>query len=199
MEKNYLTPEESFRIINKAIANFKVNYKESAKIFLLWGWMLTFASFFNFILLKVLHSREAYHLMGLFSFLDWGVFILAGFIVQFFMLRKMDRNKKVCSYLDAYITKLWQVTVVSFFVATLLCIKLEIVPPPIMLLIAGIATTTSGYLIKFRALIIGGMAFFVFSIAAAFVPDEFTALITAAAIICGYIVPGYLLKSAKEQ
>lgn len=198
MEKNNLTPEESFSIINKAIANFRVNYKESSKIFLLWGWMLAFASILHFILLRVLHSREAYHLMGFFSLLNWGVFILAGFTVQFFMLRKMDRDKKVHSYLDTYMTRLWQVTAVSFFVATLICIKLEIVPPPIMLLIAAIATTTSGFLIKFRALIIGGMAFFVFSIAAAFVPAEYTALITAAAIICGYIVPGYLLKSAKE-
>jgi len=64
MEKNNLTPEESFKIINKAIDNFKMNYKESAKIFLLWGWILTLASFSNFIILKILHSKESYQLMG---------------------------------------------------------------------------------------------------------------------------------------
>ena len=64
MEKNNLTPEESFAIINKAISNFKMNYKENAKIFLLWGWILTLASFSNFIILKILHSKEAYELNG---------------------------------------------------------------------------------------------------------------------------------------
>ena len=67
------------------------------------------------------------------------------------------------------------------------------------MLIAGIATTTSGLLIKFRPLIIGGMTFFIFSIATTFVSNEYMALITGAAIICGYLIPGYFLKSAKEK
>jgi hypothetical protein len=198
MDKNILTPEESFDLINKTISNFKMNYKESAKTFLLWGWMLTLASFSNFIILKILHSKEAYELMGLFSLGNWIVFCLIGFIVLFFMERKINKDKKVYSYLDSYIKNLWIVTAASFFIATLLCIKLEIAPPPIMLLIAGIATTTSGLLIKFRPMIIGGMSFFIFSIATTFVSNEYIALIVGVAIICGYLIPGYLLKSAKE-
>ena len=198
MDKKNLTPEESFAIINKAISNFKMNYKESAKIFLLWGWILSLASFSNFIILKILHNKEAYELMGLYSLGNWLVFGIIGFIIQFFVLRKVDKNKKVYSYLDTYLTKLWQVTAASFFIATLLCIKLEIAPPPIMLLIAGIATTTSGLLIKFRPMIIGGMSFFIFSIATTFVSNEYIALIVGVAIICGYLIPGYLLKYAKE-
>ena len=198
MDKTTLTPEESFNIINKAISNFKMNYKESAKIFLLWGWVLTLASFSNFIILKILHNKEAYELMGLYSLGNWVVFGIIGFIIQFFMLRKVDKNKKVYSYLDTYLTKLGQVTAASFFIAIILCIKLEIAPPPIMLLIAGIATTTSGLFIKFRPMIIGGMSFFIFSIATTFVSNEYIALIVGVAIICGYLIPGYLLKYAKE-
>jgi len=198
MDKNNLTPEESFDLINKAISNFKVNYKESAKTFLLWGWILTLASFSNFIILKILHAKEAYNLMGFYSLCNWGVFGLIGFIFLFFMERKINTDKKVYSYLESYIKKLWIVTEASFFIAILLCIKLEIAPPPIMLLIGGIATTTSGLLIKFKPLIIGGIAFFIFSIATTFVSNEYIALIVGAAIICGYLIPGYLLKSAKE-
>jgi hypothetical protein len=114
------------------------------------------------------------------------------------MERKINKDKKVYSFLEIYIKKLWIVTAASFFIATLLCVRLEIAPPPIMLLIAGIATTTSGLLIKFRPVIIGGMAFFIFSIATTFVSNEYIALIVGASIICGYLIPGYLLKSAKE-
>ena len=198
MDKNNLTPEESFNIINKAISNFKMNYKESGKTFLLWGWMLTLASFSHFIILKILQGMEAYDLMGLFSFGNWAVFILIGFIIMFFMERNIKKNKKVYSHLDNYITKLWQATAAAFFVAIILCIKLEIAPPPIMLLIAGIATTTTGFLIKFKPLIIGGIVFYIFSIAAAFISNENLLLITGAAIICGYLIPGYFLRSAKE-
>jgi hypothetical protein len=198
MDKNNLTPEESFEIINKAIANFKMNYKESAKTFLLWGWILTLASFSNFIIVKILHAKETYKLMGLFSFGNWALFCLIGFIIMYFMVRKINKEKKVYSHLDKFINNLWWVTMASFFIAILICIRLEIAPPPIMLLIAGLATTTTGLLIKFKPLIIGGMAFFIFSIAATFVTNENIALVVCLSIICGYLVPGYFLKSAKE-
>ena len=198
MEKHDLTPEQSLAIISKSIANFKMNYRESARFFLLWGWMLTFASFSNFVILRILHTREAYGLMGPLSLGNWGLFILIGFVVQFFMNRQINRNKKVYSHLDGYIRDLWIVAAVGFFVGTLVCVQLDIIPPPIMLLIAGIATTASGVMIKFRPVILGGVAFFAFSIATSFVNNEYIALLTGLAILCGYVIPGYYLKSAKE-
>jgi hypothetical protein len=198
MKKNDLTPEESFTIINKAISNFKMNYKESAKIFLLWGWILTLASFSNFIILRVLHSKEAFELMGIYSLGNWALFIIAGFTFMFFLLRKLNRERKVYSHLDSYFNKLWQVTAATFFVGTFICIKMGIMPPPVMLLIAGLATTVSGLFLKFKPLVFGGVAFFIFSIATTFVNNEYIALLTSAAIACGYLIPGYFLKSAKE-
>ena len=198
MEKNDFTPEESFDVINKAIANFKINYKESSKVFLLWGWMLTLASVSNFILLKFVHSMEPWVLKGYVILGSWALFILIGFIIMYFMVRKMNRTKKVHSHIDKFIDYLWWVTAPSFIIATFICIKLGIAPPPLMLLVAGIATTTTGLVIKFRPLTIGGMSFFVFSVAATFVTNEYMALVVSAALICGYLIPGYLLKTAKE-
>ncbi|MCF8360615.1 MAG: hypothetical protein K9H26_17815 [Prolixibacteraceae bacterium] len=198
MEKNNLTPEESFTIINKAIANFKMNYKEASKIFLLWGWILALASLSNFVILRILHIKEAYNLMGVFSLGNWAAFALVGFLIMFFVNRRTKKHKKVYTQLDRYFNHLWIVSASSFFIATLVCIKLEIAPPPIMLLIAGLATTTSGLFIKFKPVIFGGIAFFIFSIASTFVANEYIALIVFASIICGYIIPGYFLKSAKE-
>lgn len=198
MDKNNLTPEESLAIINKAISNFKMNYKENGKTFLLWGWMLTLASFSHYVILRILHSKEAFELDGLFSMGIWVVFGLVAFIIQFFMERKINRDKKVYSYLDSSLKKIGYVTAVSFSIAIFICIKQGIIPPPIMLLVGGIITTIAGILLKFNPLIIGGIAFFIFSIATTFVSNEYISLITGAAIICGYLIPGYFLKSAKE-
>jgi hypothetical protein len=205
MEKNSLTPEESFDIINKAISNFKMNYKENAQVFLLWGWILTLASISNFIILKILSSWEAHKLMsgkwelkGLYILGNWVVFCLIGFIILYFMVRKINKEKKVYSHIDKFIEYLWRVTATSFVIATIICFRLRIEPPVLMLLIAGIATTTTGLVIKFKPLIIGGMSFFIFSIATTFVTNEYLALLVCAAIICGYLIPGYFLKAAKE-
>jgi len=198
MYKNDLTPEESFSIIDKAISNIKTNYKESAKIFLLWGWILTLACFAQFFILKILKSKEAYEQIGLFSIGNWVVLILIGFIIQYFLLRKINKEKKMYSYLEGYLKSLWMVAVVSIFVAFIISIKLEIAPLPIIFLIIGMGTTTTGLLIKFKPLAIGGLTFFIFSIATTFVSGEYLNLLAGAAIICGHLIPGYLLKSAKE-
>ena len=71
MDKQILTPEESLKIIDKAISNFKVNYRESSQVFLLFGWLLALASLSNFIILKILHAKEAYDLMGSYTFSIW--------------------------------------------------------------------------------------------------------------------------------
>ncbi|MEO9021489.1 MAG: hypothetical protein ABI290_05085 [Ginsengibacter sp.] len=198
MNQNDLTPEKSFAIIERAISSIKTSYKESAQIFLLWGWILTIACFAQFIILKILQSKEAYEQIGFYSIGNWLVLILIGFIFQFFIVRKIDKEKKVSSYLEGYLKSLWMVVVVSFCVAVFIGIKLEITLLPVILLIAGIGTTTTGLLIRFRPLVIGGVTFFIFSIAAAFVSGEYLNLLAGAAIICGHLIPGYLLKSAKE-
>jgi hypothetical protein len=205
MEKDNLTPEESFEIINKAISNFKMNYKENSLVFLLWGWILTLASISNFIILKIVSSWEAHEqiagkweLKGLYILGNWVVFCSIGFIVLYFMIRKINREKKVYSHIDKFIEYLWWATAASFVIATIICFRLRIEPPVLMLLIAGIATTTTGLVIKFKPLIIGGISFFLFSIATTFVTNEYLALLVGAAIICGYLIPGYFLKAAKE-
>ena len=205
MDNTNLTPEEGFDVINKAIANFKINYKESAKVFLLWGWILALTSISNFIILKILSNWEPselkagnWELPGLFILGNWVLFILIGFIIMFFMVRKMNKNKKVFSHIDKFIDNLWWVTAPSFFIAAFICIKLGINPPPLMLLVAGMATTTTGLVIKFKPLIFGGMSFFIFSIASTYVTNEYLALVVCGAIICGYLIPGYFLKSVKD-
>ena len=197
MEEQQLKPQEGFDIITKAISNFKMNYKEGAQAFLLWGWLLSLAAFSNFFILRILDSREAYDQAGLFSLGNWAAFLIVGFVIMFFMERKVRREKKVYSHLDRYVNQLWWVAVASFLIGTVLCIRLGIAPPPVMLLIAGFATTTTGLFIRFRPFIAGGMAFFGFSIVSAFVSNEYIALVVGAAIIVGYLIPGYLLKATK--
>jgi hypothetical protein len=198
MEKNNLTPEESLDIITQAISNFKMNYKENSKSFLLWGWLMSLASFSHFILIKILLSKEAYDLMFWFSIGNWTVFVFSGFIIEYFTNRKSNKDKKVFGHIDRFINILWKVTGISIPVTVFLSIRLEIPPPPFFLLIMGTATTITGLLLKFKPVIFGGIAFFLFSIGSTFAPNENTLLINGVAIICCYLIPGYFLKSVKE-
>jgi len=198
MNTSELTSEESFNIINKAVSNFKLNYQESAEIFLLWGWVLTLACFSQFAIIKILENTGQYELIESFSVGSWILLCAFGFIVQFFVIRRINNKKKVHSYIEDYLKSLWLVCIISIVVAIITSFLLEVSSPPIIMLIAGIGTTTTGLLIRFRPLAIGGICFFAFSIASAFVSNEYLNLLISAAMVIGYLIPGYLLKSAKN-
>ena len=198
MNTTELTPEESFTIISKAVSNFKLNYQESANIFLLWGWVLTLACLSQFAIVKILNSTGQYELMGWLSVGSWIVLCAVGLVIQFFVIRRLNGEKKVYSYVEDYLKSLWLVCITAIVVAIVISFLLEVSSPPIIMLIAGIGTTTTGLLIKFRPLALGGVCFFAFSIASVFVSNEYVNLLIGAAIAIGYLVPGYLLKSAKN-
>jgi len=198
MEKNNLTPEESFDIITKAISNFRINYKENSKSFLLWGWIMTLASLSHFVVIKILISKEAYDQTTLFSIGNWSVFVIIGWIIEYLSYRKNSKNKKVFSHLDRYLDYLWKVTGLSIPILVFLSLRLHVPVPPIFLLILGTATTISGLFIKFKPVIMGGIAFFLFAIISTYVTAENTLLISGTAIIFCYLIPGYLLKYAKQ-
>src|SRR5690606_23733297 len=69
----------------------------------------------------------------------------------------------------------------------------------IILLIASIPTFLSGISLRFKPLIIGGILFWAFSILSFLVAYQTQLLVGGVAIICGYLIPGYMLRNKKED
>ena len=70
---------------------------------------------------------------------------------------------------------------------------------PLILLLTAFATFLSGVTIKFKPLMMGGMVFWIAAIIGFTVAYETQLLIASAAIVLGYLVPGYLLKSKNNN
>jgi hypothetical protein len=66
---------------------------------------------------------------------------------------------------------------------------------PFILTLAAVPTFISGIVIKFRPLIIGAVTFWIFALLANFGGPEISSLATPAAMLTGYLVPGYMLKN----
>jgi hypothetical protein len=60
------------------------------------------------------------------------------------------------------------------------------------------ATFISGTVIRFKPLIAGGILFGAVSVASIFVPPLSQLLLVAISLVLGFLIPGYLLKTAKE-
>jgi hypothetical protein len=105
------------------------------------------------------------------------------------------RKAKVHTYADMLYMWTW----LSFLIAgTVLFIvhskRLDTVGPYILLL-AGFPTFVSGFIIKFRPLIIGGISFWVMAIIVTFAGPSVAPLGMPLAVLTGYLIPGYMLKN----
>ncbi|MEJ7683807.1 MAG: hypothetical protein WKG06_39295 [Segetibacter sp.] len=73
----------------------------------------------------------------------------------------------------------------------------------LFIIIYGIPTFATGFARRFMPMIIGGIACWVFAIAAMYVPFPYSMLLTAAAAQLAWFIPGLILRSryrkAKEQ
>ena len=186
---NQLSPQESLNIISEAINQTKDNFKEQSFYFILWGWLISIASFSHYLIIR---QTDIEH-----SYIPWLILIPLGWIISITYSIKRERAKKYETLFDMFLKYLWVVIAISFIGILFISFYQKINPTAFILLLAGIGTLISGLVMKFKPLSIGGIFLFVFSIASLFVNNSDTLLINAIAIIIGYLIPAYLLKKTE--
>jgi hypothetical protein len=177
------------KIIREMIATSKNNLRDNSFFFLLWGWLVLAASLLHFVLLKA--GWE-------YAFLPWPVLMISGSIISVIAGYRMGRKAKVISHVDKMIIYLWY----SFMVVIVIIIVMSILNRmawtttyPLIISLYGLGTFVSGGVLKFRPLIVGGIACWVICVFAFFVPPSYVLLLIGLSIIISYLVPGYMLKT----
>ena len=74
----------------------------------------------------------------------------------------------------------------------------EINPGPYIMLLTGLPTFLTGINLKFLPFKIGGVIFWLAGLVGVFFYSEIFSLIFAAAIILGYLVPGFLMRRIRK-
>jgi len=200
METNekMMTPEESIQFIRKSILISRKNLRENGFYYLMWGWLLTFASLTNYFLIRYLHFKKMYEQIFITSSIAWGIFVAVGIAIVFIYLRKTGKKDAVINNLDRIISTLWYTAGVTFVLIVFFCYHYESYPTPYILAITGMATFISGMVVRFKPLIAGGILFAVVSIVSIFVSPLSQLLLVAISLGIGFLIPGYLLKTAKD-
>jgi hypothetical protein len=132
------------------------------------------------------------------SSIAWGIFVAVGFIIMFFYKSKTGNRNLIITHLDRVLTTLWLSAGVIFVLIILFCYYDESYPTPYILAITGMATFISGMVVRFSPLIAGGVLFAVISIVSIFIPGLSQPLLVAIALVLGFLIPGYLLKTSKD-
>ena len=182
-----MKPAESLQLIADVIGRTKENIKEHGYLFLLWGWLIAIAS----ILFFLLHTYTSFKLY----FLPFPVLALTGIGLTIYSWSKRSASSE--TYIGYYLKQLWLALGVSFLVVVFINVSRSALPFTYTILLGGIGTLASGLVLRFRPLVIGGVLFFLLSVASIYVTNAYAPLLQGLAVLAGYLVPGYLLKYSK--
>jgi hypothetical protein len=181
-----LSPNESLSLIANMIGKTRDKINLISFPLLLWGWLITIASFSFFLIQHFTDSP--------FYFIPFPVLSITGMVVTYLWYVKQKRFSGTESYLNYFLSRLWLVLGICFITVVFINVSHGSVPFTHTLVLAGLGTLASGLTINFKPLIIGGALFLCAAVISSYVPDSYKALIHGFAIIGGYIIPGYLLK-----
>lgn len=189
--KQNLNPEESLALISSMINQAKGNIGRTSFYFLLWGWVIAGCNFAMYAIFKFS------------SFPQYGsyvwIMVVPAWILTFVYANKQEKKKGTVTHLDEIYKWLWISMAISVLPAWIFGSKINWMVNAIVLMPVGTATFLSGIIIRFKPLIVGGIIFWISSIACYLVNPFDQILIGGIAVVLGYIVPGYMLKNQREN
>ena len=186
---------EGLEIIQSMINRAKDKFSENGHLYLLWGWVVFICSVTQFVLLN--YTRFEYHYMV------WMVCWLV-VIYQTIYLARRKKREQVRTYTDDIVGYVWLAFVVAMFLMGFLFGRVlgdqyyKMVSPGFLVLY-GIPTFLSGIILRFRPLVIGGIACWALSVVCVFIPPQFQLLLLSAAMLIAWIIPGYLLRAKYKK
>jgi hypothetical protein len=182
-----LTPEESLQIIRTMIEKAKTTVADNSFYFLLWGWLVFTAALLQYILAVFVKTP----LNGM----AWNLMFI-GFIVSSIRgARKQQR--RVMTYIDEGLRHIWECVVVLQIVIVVIYFKRGDWEHCYVFFILSysIGCFLTGRLLRFAPLVWGAFASWAIAILMTYTDTPTNMLLTSAAVLVSYIVPGYLLRA----
>lgn len=189
-ESESLSPLQSLDLIQSMINQAQGNLLKNSFYFILWGWAITIANLGMYGLYKFSDFPYPY--------LVWLIAIPAWIITMVYGARQGSTAGKK-THLDKVNMWMWIGYGFGVLPFILFMEKIGYNVNPVVIVLTSIPTFLTGMMLKFRPLIWGGISFYLFGIICFMVSPLNQYLVGAVAIVCGYLIPGYLLKTTREK
>jgi hypothetical protein len=184
-EEKMMTGEESLKIITEMINKTKVSIRQGSFHLLFWGWLLIICSLSAWLLAKFTGYAHPYYV--------WALVIPGAFVSMIYGFVN-GRQERVHTYANMLYMWTWIGFLFAAIVLFIIKAKSMETITPYILLLAGFPTFLSGFIIRFRPLIIGGICFWIVALIVNFAGPSIVQLGTPVAMLIGYLIPGYMLK-----
>lgn len=186
-----LNERQSLDLIQAMIRQAQNRFSDDGSQYLLWGWVVFIASLTQYALLHTAYAES--------SQLIWLLIPVAG--VGAFLLGRRKAQRAPRTHLDRVMTFLWSAIGAGIGLTFAVTFRQAhyLVTYPLLLVLYGIGLFTSGGLLRFRPLQFGAGACWGLAMVCAQVGFQNQLLCLAAGVLVGYIVPGFMLRSAYQR
>lgn len=188
MQQQEFSPQDSLSLIESMINKARNRFSENGHLYLLWGWVILICSIVSFVSLSWFNDYRLFPVWAL----TW-----AAVIYQFIYIFRKKKKETVRTYTDEINGAVWTVFIIMGGLLALILAKTnnQNLFNTVLLILYGMPTFLSGFILKFNALKIGAVVCWVLAYVSAQIPYEFSFLLIGMAVITAWIVPGYLLRS----
>jgi hypothetical protein len=187
-EEEKLSNQQSLEIIHRMISQARNKVNDDGNEWIIWGTLIFLASITTYVLIEIEYSI---------IFLGWNIFGLLAILILIFRLFKR-KPKQVRTYLDELLV-LFDIGFIICMLLIIFSINVAVSPNAgfgYLLMIYAFLMLIQGGAMKFKPLIIGAVINWIGAIAIFWNKEfKYDMLITAGAVLFGYIIPGLILRS----
>lgn len=194
-----MTETQSLLVIKEMIQVSRNKLKKDAILFIIWGWILFVNYFFLNYLTSVLETAN--QIMRIVRPLRVILPILGILYSIYYILKQ---RKKVQTYIGISLRYIWfslflclsLVNMIQFNVLKSINFELQ---HPIFMVFIAFAVTVTGGILRYRLIIIGGIAFAVLAYTASYFKLQEQLLIESIAWVIAFIIPGHIMYTNCEK
>ena len=189
MEKE-LSSKESLALITEMISRAKKEAVGGGGFhLLLWGWVIAVCDFAHYGLVKADFGAP---------YIVW-LLVVPATVVSAIKSRQLRKESRVKSHVDTVLNELWMVVYLVIIGMVVFMSVVDFNHNPVILMISGIGVYVTGALLKEKTLKFGALMLGIGAIIGFLIPVDEQYLVAGIAMVLGYLVPGYYLKSSYRE
>ena len=184
--------EEQIEIISKVINSTKENLKPLSVNFIFWGSLIVVMSLIHYSIPQFIQYTEYS------SLLFWTILPILGMICTIVYNIKIRKVLGYETYLNRVIKIIWGIFNLSWLVMVVTSLVNGINNPvPEILFLLSTTLITTGIIIKFKPIVIGGILLMLFTVYINFNPNINFLIVNIIGVSLGMLVPGISLYFSK--
>ena len=184
--------EEQIEVISKVINSTKENLKPLSVNFIFWGSLIVVMSLIHYSIPRFIQYTEYS------SLLFWTILPMLGMLFTIVYNIKIRKVLGYETYLNRVIKIIWGIFNLSWLVMVVMSLLNGINNPvPEILFLLSTTLITTGIIIKFKPIVIGGILLMLFTVYINFNPNINFLIVNIIGVSLGMLVPGISLYFSK--